>query len=307
MNERRYHIIIASIIFAVVGWISINMADEYTIVRHIPVVLENMRQGHALRHPVPKTIDVWFRGHGWQLATLYASPDVRYFIDLSSVGTENFVVTRRDLLEHIKLPVSLQPIDVKPDTLILALDEYREKRLPVIPHIVLDFHDGYGQVGAVKIHPDSVTIGGSLHLLENVAGWPTIYRKLNDLRASVDEEVSLEEPATYSLQPFTRSVRVQVGIQPFAEKVFTSIPVSVTGTLTNREVIVIPPKMDLIVRGGIEQLAKLTNADFKAAIEFTKLLRDSTDYVIPAISSPPDVKIVGRKPERFQFIIRKRL
>ena len=307
MEEKRYHIIIASIIFAVLAWVSINMTVEYTIVRHIPVVLENLRQGYALKYPVPKTIDVWFRGNGWQLAALSVSPDVRYFIDLSSAGTENFVITQRDLFEHIKLPVALQPLDVKPDTLLLALDEYGEKRVTIIPHITLEFLDGYGQVGAMKITPESVTVGGSRTLVTNVGGWPTIYRKLENLRSPVNDEIGLEEPSTYSLQPFTPSVRLHVGVQPFAEKVFTSIPISVTRTMTNREVILIPPKMDLIVRGGIDQLAKLTNVDFQAAIDFQKLMGDSTEYVIPTITVPPEVKIVSRKPERFQFIIRKRL
>src|SRR5713101_4965378 len=114
MENKRYHIVIASIVFAVATWVSVNLRSEYTVVRHIPVVLANVREGRALRYPVPKSITVHFRGTGWALAGLYLSPDVRYFIDGSSLGTEGFTVTGRDLLEHIKLPVNLQVIEVKP-------------------------------------------------------------------------------------------------------------------------------------------------------------------------------------------------
>ncbi|MBI1803124.1 MAG: hypothetical protein HY033_05260 [Ignavibacteriae bacterium] len=307
MEQQRYHIIVASIIFAVLAWISINMSGEYTIVKQMPVVLENMREGRALKYPVPRTVNVWFRGSGWQLAAIHLSPAVKYFIDLSSVGMDNFVITRRDLFEHVKLPIALQPIDVKPDTLILALDDYKEKHVPIATRIVLEFHEGYGQVGLMNITPDSVMIGGSPTLMAKITGWPTIYRKYNDLRASVNEEILLEEPVSYSTTVFSRAIRLQVNVQPFAEKVFTGIPIIATGTPVNREIIFIPPQMNLIVRGGIDQLAKLTDADFQATIEYQKLVDDSSEYIIPALSVPAEVKIVSRKPERLQFIIRKRL
>src|SRR5205809_355001 len=82
----------------------------------------------TLKYPVPKSITAHFRGTGWALAALYLSPDVTYYIDGSSLGPENFTVTGRELLEHIKLPVSLQVVEVKPETLLLALDDYIEKR-----------------------------------------------------------------------------------------------------------------------------------------------------------------------------------
>jgi hypothetical protein len=75
----------------------------------------------------------------------------------------------------------------------------------------------------------------------------------------------------------------------------------------NREVIFIPPRIDLIVRGGIDQLARLTNADFDAVVQYESLLRDDAEFVVPGILAPPEVRIVGRKPEKFKFIIRKRL
>src|ERR1051326_6099595 len=114
MENKRYHIVIASIVFAVATWFSVNLRSEFT------VVLANVKAGKALKYPVPKNITVHFRGIGWALAALLLSPDVTYYIDGSTLGPDNFTVTGRDLLEHIKLPVSLQVVEVKPETLLLA-------------------------------------------------------------------------------------------------------------------------------------------------------------------------------------------
>jgi len=276
-------------------------------VRHIPVVLENLQDGKILKYPVPKTISVRFRGTGWLLAGLYLSPGVNYFIDASSLGAGDFVVTRRDLLEHLKIPFAIQPLDVNPDTLVLALVEYREKRVQVVPRFMLDFHEGYGQVGPVRVSPESISVVGSDSILGAIRVWHTAFRKFDDLRGPIDEAVELEQSPSFSLQIPTTAVRVRISIQPFAEKTFPGIPVVATGVPPSQEVFFIPPKMDIILRGGIDQLAKITAEELHPTVSFESLAADTVRPVVPMLLSPEEVRVVSRKPEQFQYIIRKRL
>jgi hypothetical protein len=307
MDQKRYHIIIASVIFALLTWFSINMRDEYTIVKQIPVVLENMKEGRALKYPLPTYVSVRLSGNGWQLAGLYLSPDVKYFIDVSTLGEEKFMITGHELLEHIKLPVALQPIDVKPETLMLALDDYREKQVRIEPRIVLEFREGYGQVGPVQFLPESIRIGGSQTMLANISGWPTVYRKFDNLHAPLDMDLPLEEPMTHSVEIFTLSTRMRMNVQPFAEKTFSGVALNCPGVPPNREVIFIPPKIDLIVRGGIDQLARLADTDFQPTISYRDLIQDSVTSVTPHLNDVDGIQVVSVKPEHVRFIIRKRL
>ncbi len=307
MEKKRYHIVIGSILFAVVMWLSVNMRDEYTVVRRVPVVLENMKDGKALKYPIPKTMSIRFRGTGWLLAGLSLTPDIQYFIDMSSIGTEDFIITGKDLFEHIKLPFSLQSIDIKPDSLVLAVEDYTEKRVPIEPKFMLEFHDGYGQVGAIHLSPDSTTIGGAEHIVRSISSWHTAYKKFDDIRAPIDLLMPVEESPDYSLEVSATTTRLQVNVQPFAEKTFIGIPVTANGTPFNREVIFIPPKIDIIVRGGIDQLAKLSPSDFQATVDYQDIDQDSVTTIVPQLSGPEEIKIVSQKPERFQYIIRKRL
>jgi hypothetical protein len=122
MEPKRYYIIIASLIFALLAWFSVNLREEYTIVKVLPVTIENLKAGTALKYPVPKNVAVRFRGKGLALAGLYLVPQVQYYINVSSVSHEDFYLTKANLLEHVTLPAALQSIDVNPDTIILALD-----------------------------------------------------------------------------------------------------------------------------------------------------------------------------------------
>lgn len=283
------------------------MRDDYTIARQMPVVLENLKEGKALKYPVPRSLTVRFRGNGWSLAGLWFTSDLKYYLDLSSLGTGDFVVTGKDLLEHIKLPVSLEPLTVTPDTFVLALSDYRERRVPVVPRFVLDYREGYGAVGPVRLSPESVVVGGSEEMTSNLTSWPTAYKKFSLIRSPLDVEIPLEEPEFYSVDILSQAIRLQVNVQPFAEKPIAGIPIEVVAEPPNREVIFIPPRMDIIVRGGIDQLARLTTENFQASVSYQSLIDDSAEAIVPALTGPSDVKIVSRKPERFEFIIRKRL
>jgi hypothetical protein len=307
MEPKRYYIIIASLIFALLAWFSVNLREEYTIVKVLPVTIENLKAGTALKYPVPKNVAVRFRGKGLALAGLYLVPQVQYYINVSSVSHEDFYLTKANLLEHVTLPAALQSIDVNPDTIILALDEFYEKKVSVAPRIILSYREGYGQVGPIRLSPDSIFISGSRTALATINSWPTAYKKFDDIRSPIDYMLPLEESEYYSVELTRRSARLQIDAQPFAEKTFTGIPVHVTGVPLSREVVFIPPKMDIIVRGGIEQLAKLRESDFQLSMNYELLPQDSVAFVTPILTSPPDIKVVNKKPEQFQFIIRKKL
>jgi YbbR domain-containing protein len=307
MNEKRYHIVIASIIFAGLMWFSINMGYEYVIVRHVPVVLEGMKPGKALKYPVPKTVAIRFSGHGWELATMLVAGDMKYYVDVSNLSSERFLVTKHDLPEHIKTLLTVEPVDIKPETLMLALDELREKRVPVAQRINPQFREGFGQVGPIRVTPESVTVLGTADLVKEITVWHVARRLYHDLRTPVDEEVPLEETGTISIAVEPTTVRLHIDVQQFAEKTFPGIPLSAPGTPLNREVIFIPPKVDVIVRGGIEQLAKISPNDIQAAVMYQTLTLDSSGIVVPTVSVPPGVQVIQRTPERFQFFIRKKL
>jgi YbbR domain-containing protein len=252
-------------------------------------------------------MSVRLRGQGWVIAALFISPDVRYFINLASVGRDPVTITGQEVHDHVTLPVDVQVVDVKPDTLRIALDDYYEKRVPVVPRIVLNFREGYGQVGPVRVEPDSMTIGGTLEYIAGISSWNTAFKRYTEVRVPIDEEIPLEELPSYGVTVPGKMVRIVVNVEPFAEKLFPGIPLGVTDVPAGREVIFIPPRFDLIVRGGIDQLSKLSAENFSATVSFMELEMSSTGFIVPALSVPEGVKAVDRKPARFQFIIRKRL
>jgi YbbR domain-containing protein len=306
-SAKKLPVAVGAVLAALIAWLSVSMQGEYSIVKSVPVVFEDMKEGKAFRYPIPRMMSVRLRGKGWVVAGLFFSPDFRYFINLSSIGEEPLIITGKDLQNHVTLPVDVQVMDVRPDTLRLALADYYEKRVPVTTRMVLDFREGYGEVGPVQVSPESVTVGGTLEFLQGVSSWNTAFRRYSDIRAPIEEEIPLETLPNYSVSIPVKTVVVRVNVEPFAEKTFAGIPVNVVGVPPGLEVILIPPRLDIIVRGGIEQLSALSTGSFSAEVPYAGLERDSTGFVVPELRIPGGLKAVERQPARFQFIIRKRL
>ncbi len=305
MKNKNLHIAIFSTLFAVALWLSINMGYEYQKVVSVPLVLENMKPNRSLAKPVPLTVNVKVHASGWQLVGLYFVPDVRYVLDISDISNRFNFVTSKDIVERLRLPQGIQTVDIKPDTIMVVLDDKIKKTVPVEPVVAMTFREGYGVVGDIESIPDSITLTGAKDLLDKIDRWQTDPLVFSSLKSDVNARVGVSDTMSFSITPFPAAVTVQIDVQPIAEKSFKGIPVEVNQVPGNRLVVLIPPKIDIIVRGGIEQVAAVEQKDFSSYIDYKSILLDTTGSIHPVVTTPNDIKIVRQDPERLQYVVRK--
>jgi YbbR domain-containing protein len=307
MKRKRIHIIVGSALFGILLWVSINMSYDYQTTVTAPLLIQSLPRGMAIKTPVPRTVTLKFRGNGWRLATLLMGSKLECIVDLNSLVQGRGMIDIGDVVERLNLPIGVQPVDMNPDSLFVALEASAEKKVPVIldPHI--SFREGYGQVGAIFIKPESVTIAGAESVLQTVTAWRAGRGMFESLRAPVDADIPMADTATQMFSVSPQKVHVSINVQPLAEKVFSGLLVEVRGEQPNREVILIPPKIEIVVRGGIDQLSTLVISDFRATVDYNIILSDTTGFTDVEIMPPAGVQIVARRPERLQYIVRTRL
>ena len=307
MKKRRLHIILGSTLFGILLWLSINMTYDYQTIVIAPLIIKNLPQGMAIRTPIPRTLQLKLRGNGWRLASQLTGRDLDCVLDLADLAPKQHAIILTDIAERIDLPIGVQAIDMKPESLFVSLERYTEKRVPVVIEPSISFRDGYGQVGSVVIQPESVTIGGAESVLRDLSAWAAGRGAFSNLRASIDTDIDITDTSTQILSLSPTAVHVTVNVQPLAEKIFAGLSVEVRGEQPNREVILIPPKIELVVRGGIEQLSSLTKNDFRATVDYNTILADTTGYTEVEVIPPSGVQVVARRPDRLQYIVRTRL
>jgi hypothetical protein len=327
MNKRRILILFAASLFGALAWLSVSMGERYQMTLTAPLTVEDIPPGYAIRTPVPRTVQLHYRGDGWRLALLHLGADANLTmtfnalrpageslgrIDSFSSVSRNFpppnrVITRLDISERAPTRAGVELTDVIPDSIFLGLDRYDQRTVPLQLDITTSFREGYGQVGHPTVTPESVTVGGAASVIRTVASWPTAHSEFKDLRAPIDADVPLAQSPLLLLGFSTTKAHVSLNVEPFAEKVLSGISVEGRGVPPNREVIFIPPKLDIVARGGIKQLASLAPADFQVHVDYTSIVADTTGFIDPTTSGPGGIQIVTKRPERLQYIVRKRL
>jgi YbbR domain-containing protein len=305
MKNKNIHIVIFSALFAVVLWLSVNMGYEYQSVISVPLVLDNIKPNRALARPLPSSINVKVRTSGWQLVGLSFVPEIPYVLDVGDISNRYNFATSKDITERLKLPQGIRTIDIKPETVAVVLDEKIKKTVPVEPLVRMSFRDGYGVVGDVRTMPDSVTLTGAKSLLDKIYQWQTERLEFSDLKSGVNTRVAVSDTFAFGITPTPSFVSLQFDVQPTAEKSFKGIPVEVNQVPGNRVVVLIPPRVDIIIRGGVEQIAAVEQKDFSAYIDYKSILLDTTGSLQAVVTTPRNIKVVKQQPERLQYVVRK--
>ena len=307
MKKHNLHIISASALFGILVWLSVALREEYTVTVSAPFVVQGIPEGRALSSPIPRSVQFRFRGEGWRLAGLFLGPDLALRFRFASTSSEPMTLTGEDFLEGIGHHAGITLLDVKPDSVRLETDRLVERRVPVVPSYTITFRNGYGQIGSAEVRPESVLVSGAASVLQHLDRWTTQRAVFRDIRTSLDVEVPLAQSESYTVTFSERAVRLRIEVQAFAERVLGGIPVEVRGVPLTQEVLFIPPKIELVVRGGIQRLSSVETQDVLAWVDYQSVIIDTTGIVDMQIRTPEGIQVVQKRPERLRYIIRKKL
>src|SRR5439155_478440 len=139
--------------------------------------------------PLPQSVQLKLRGSGWRSAAFMLGADPRYILDLSAFPRNKRGLTLNDIVDRITLPLGIQSVDMKPESVFISLDRYTQQLVPVTLNAEIAFRTGYGQVGPIVIKPESVAIGGAASLLPTIPSWPTAHTTFADLRSPIEADV----------------------------------------------------------------------------------------------------------------------
>jgi hypothetical protein len=306
MKKKRFHIVIAVILFGILLWLSVTLRESYQITLAVPVILEDIPQGMAVRTPISRALSVKLHGDGWRLIGLEWGPTLRITLPIGASAHDGEKITFNDFADRLPFGSNIRVVDVKPESIVVHLDRYAEREIPVLLDCAFRFRDGYGAVEEPVVAPESITVGGAESVIRNLSSWKTEHHTFDDLRSSVDATVSLMQNHEYSFYLSPSRVQIRLAVEPFAEKSIGGLIVEVHSLPKDREVLFIPPRLEIVTRGGIRRLANAASADFVASVEYEHLLSDTSGRVEPTVQAPSGIQVVSKRPDRLQYVIRKR-
>ncbi len=301
--RKNLHIILASFIFSILLWGSISLSNDYYATVSIPVKLVNFPVGYTSGSKIPRDISVKLKGEGWKLVSVNLGAKPEYNVSVKPDSGKQMVNLYNYLVENQWLSSDIEVIDISPDTLSFVVEKVISKKVKIVPNLDLSFKIGYGNATEAKIFPDSTMVFGPATKIKELKEIKTEKIKFTSLDEKKDISVSLM-PAT-GISYADNNIQVHLNVQKIVEKDFSDLLVEVFDVPRDRNVVLLPNKVTVGIRGGIDILGRLDKEKLEAYLNYRDVVLDTLGSVKPIIKQPVNTTLLYVKPERLRYVIKK--
>lgn len=283
-------------------WLYASMREEYTTVLDIPLEIR-LPAGRTLETEVASTVRAQVQGAGWQLVNHFLSSSIRCVLYvpekrlLRDEEQSHITISRQMLMQAIQAPIGMSIQRMMADSLSLAVGSITEKRVFVRPVLDIAMREGFILAEMPTAMPDSIILRGSRTMLRRLSSWNTSVVRLRDMYEPARIQTTLDDTLAGLVSVPQVPVTVSLSIQQMAEIRFDDIPVQIVGAPARHSFVVMPTRLSVTMRGGVENIARLLPENVSATIDYNEILSTTTGTLRPRVSTSEEVKIIRIAPQ----------
>lgn len=297
-------IIFLSVLFSIILWTFVSLSNDFSTEIILPVRFSNIPEGFVPNSISIDQVNVKVKGSGWNILTTLLSPQKDFFIDASkNTPKKNSLELKSFGQDNAWLTSKLQILEIKPDTISFSFEKVGYAKLKVVPNLQLEFKSGYGLASEIKVIPDSIFLSGPINQVNTLTEIPTELLHLRDLNEKTTKVVGLKKIPGLTMEENT--VTINLDVQRIVEHNFEDVIVRITDIPIDRDVILLPNKITVQLRGGIDFLGRLDRDSIHASIPYRDIVLDTLGSIKPILTLPKYTTLVSVKPERLNYIIKK--
>jgi hypothetical protein len=293
--------ILISIVLATALWLYVSLIRTYEGDIHVPLVVVPPA-GQTILSNVPKFITVHVRTSGFNIVSMrhvnQPQACTLTVAKLRSVGAEQYVVSEAELLTELSDVIASRMLSTMPSELTFITGTPVVKKVPVmVPHSIT-VRSGFVLASPPTPLQSMVTIRGMASAVDGIQSWSTKKIFIEDAHESVVMEMPVIDSLASSLDVTPKSVRVKIDIQRLADQEIRDIPVTASSGMGMADVIVRPSHINITVRGGVDNIAKITRDDVTVEVDAS----GRTGYVVPKVSLRQNARVVAITPRMVHVV-----
>ncbi|MCS6915245.1 MAG: CdaR family protein [Myxococcales bacterium] len=206
-------------------------------------------------------------------------------------------LTRRDegdlrfVEDMVRLPRGLRVGSFTPPSIHLSFEPKVERMLPVQPVIEGEPAEGY-RLGRVTAEPRTVRVVGARSVVESMRNAQTRPVRVTDLRSPLEARVKLAPAPRFARIVDTLDVLVRVEVErTLVERTYSNVQVTVTGSSRTGDIQVVPPVVEVVLRGPQLALERLQGTPEVAVDASPEEHKPAGTYRkrLQVVNLPPDV------------------
>jgi hypothetical protein len=279
------------------------LSNEYYASINVKLKVIDLPFGYTTGSKLPSNIVIKLKGKGWKLAVESLGADADFFVSAKYDSGKINLNLYNSLSDNRWLANDIAVININPDTLSFHIEKIVSKKIKILPNLNLTFRQGYGLAEPVYIYPESTIVYGPWSVIKNLTSIPTEYASYVNTDSRIKEKLSLAP--VQGIFYGDNSAVLFLDIQKIVDMNFDGVPIKIYDIPVDRDIVFLPNKISVGIKGGIEFLGKVTPDQFKVSINYRNIVSDTLGSIIPDIQMPPNLSLIYIKPERLRYIIKK--
>ncbi len=306
-NGRDGVIFILSLLSAFSIWMIHSLSQNYTKLVSVPVVAESNLEGRSRTSSNTAVVTARCRTRGFDLLRLERASEKKPITlqvassDLHERGGDIFYITSSDLNRYVQSifgdKAGMESFVT--DTLEFRFPFENHKRVPVCPVTSIDCKSQYMVVGGLEMMPDSVTVYGEQHHLDNIDRVYTRSFTLSGLSGPVRGDVRLENIRGVRLS--ANRVDYKLDVRRYVE-VRTTMPVKAVNVPRNHSLTIFPSTVTVTFRCAFP-VSSQPDADMWFFVDYEDFANSIGGHCIPRPNRiPQDVFSYEIEPEVLECV-----
>jgi len=287
---------------SILFWISIALTQNYIYTLQAKIVIKDLPNNYSIGYDFPTDAYIQVKGTGWNLLKEFIKEKEEFIISVHrKVGKKKI-----ELFDYVNsnswLASNFQVIEITPSQIEFEIEKSITKTVRVYPNLKFEFAEGYGFTSDIIIDPQFVQIKGAPTIINKIDSVKTEFNIISNIKENFESQFPLEEIPGVEFS--SNQCNIKFEVQKIVDKNFADVKVEVINLPADQELILYPNKINVVIRGGINKLGKLTNDSIKAVIDFNSIDKENNS-VTPKIFLPDFTSLISIDPNKLEFVIKK--
>lgn len=295
--------IVVIILFSIILWGSVTLSGEFTTTIKVKVKVIDLPKNFSLGSISHKEIYLRVKAKGWELAKIGLSSEFEFLVSAHRKIGKTRIDLRNEVENNTWLTSSFHLVEIAPSHLEIIIDKSITKKVFIKPVINIEFKTDYGLASDIIIEPNRIDVTGSASLLQNI---DSIFTQTLDLKDIDNKVVTILPLLEIDGVKFSRKeCNIEFDVQKIVDKSFNDLAVEIRNVPSSKELLINPPNISVVLRGGINKLGRLTNDSIKVYIDYWDVLRLNSESIEPIIEIPTFTTLIDIIPKKLEYVIKQ--
>ncbi|MBX2829505.1 MAG: hypothetical protein KTR22_15175 [Flavobacteriaceae bacterium] len=295
------------LLLAMIFWILAKFSTETSALVEANVFYDNVPENVSVIPESTDKLSFVMKTNGFQaLSYEFKQPSIH--IDISRYFEEGdtlIELRNTDLVKLIssQLDNSAGISNLSTDTWRVMLDRLETRKVPVKLAAEIKYKEGYRNLGAITIKPDSIVLMGPLMKLQQITHVETENVVIKNASDKIERNVALQFPIDTDVSSKTQEVSVMIEVEEFTQKEF-QVPVQLENAPLDMEVKLLPSEITVSFNVAMSQFNAVSSGDFKLVCDYNKR-NEAESYLVPVLEAHPnhlyDLELATKRVEYLIF------